>query len=422
MVRFDELNMARRLAAAHGVATRFDRKHLMPGSRWRFGLALLGLVPCLASASPAPDIVWSAKLGAPVYAAPRHSGGQIYVTSTQSTGPNVFALDAHSGAIKWRYATSGAITVAPTVGTTQVFVASDIGDTHFMRALDAKTGALVWQYTRNKPPECMCSHDAHVGNGLLFAQTDGHSLYAFAPVGAIPSQRIWQFKGDGARLTDPVTSDGLVLFGSANHSLYALDAKTGAVRWTAQTGYGFVAAPVVAGGIAIAGNRGGTVHAYAVATGKPAWNFATAGAIDQPAVIRGDRVYVVSEDRTVYALGLKTGHPLWQHRLADYALSAPVLAGGAAIVADRAGDLLALDDATGKTIWRTVLAGTPLSRPILWHEDVVLKIGDHMVAAYAASTGASAWDYTTKAVVTDPVATSAGIALATSGGRVLTVR
>jgi len=394
----------------------------MPGSRWLFVLALLGFTPCLASASTPPDIAWSTRLGEPIYAAPRFSAGQIYVTSTQSTGPNVFALDARSGTIRWRYATSGSITVAPTVGTTQVFVASDIGDTHFMRALDAKTGSLVWQYTRNKPPECMCSHDAHVGNGLLFAQTDGHSLYAFAPVGAMPSQRIWQFKGDGARLTDPVTSAGLVLFGSADHDLYALDAKTGAVRWTARTGYGFVAAPVIAGGIAIAGNRGGTVHAYAVATGKPAWNFATTGAIDQPAVIQGDRVFVVSEDRTVYALDLKTGHPLWQHSLADYGLSAPVLAGGAAIVADRAGDLVALDDTTGKTIWRTVLAGTPFSRPILWRNDLVLKIGDHIVAAYAASTGAPTWDYTTRAVVTDPVATPDGIALATSGGQVLTVR
>jgi outer membrane protein assembly factor BamB len=185
--------------------------------RLLFGAALMLSVAPIAWASfPTPHVVWSAELKAPVYAAPRVGGGQIYVTSTQSVGPNVFALDARTGRIDWRYATSGAITISPTIGSTQVFVASDIGDTHFMRALDAKTGALVWQYTRNKPPECMCSHDAHVGGGLLFAQTDGHSLYAFAPVGAMPSQRIWQFKGDGARLTDPVTSAGLVLFGSAD--------------------------------------------------------------------------------------------------------------------------------------------------------------------------------------------------------------
>jgi outer membrane protein assembly factor BamB len=383
--------------------------------------------PASASAATTPEILWSSPLQVPVYATPRVSDGHIYVTSTQSTGPNVFALDAANGSIAWRYATSGAITISPTIGRTQVFVASDIGDTHFMRALDAKTGALVWQYTRNKPPECMCSHDAQASAGLLFAQTDGHSLYAFAPVGAMPSRRIWQFKGDGARLTTAATGSGLVVFGSANHDLYALDARTGAVAWTARTGYGFVAPPVIGQDVVVAGNRGGTIHAYDLATGKSLWSASTNGAIDHAAVIDGRTAYIVSDDRTVDAFDLKTGHPLWQHTMADYATATPLIdasliKAGAVIVANRAGDLLALNAATGKPIWQTTLGGTPFSAPMPWHGDIVLKIGDHAVAAYAVSTGRPVWRYDSAAVVTDPIATAVGVTLATSGGRVLTLR
>ncbi len=300
-------------------------------------LGLTGLMPGFASAAPdAPHNVWSTQIGVPVYAPLRISQKHVYLTSVQAEGPNVFALDNRTGKILWRYATGGAITIPPTVGKTQIFVASDIGNTHFMRALNAKTGALVWQYTRNKPPECMCSHDSHVDAGLLFSQTDGHNLYAFAPIGNIPSQRIWQFKGDGAKLTPPVASDGVVVFGSADHDVYALDAKTGAVRWIAKTGYGFVAQPVIVDHIVVIGNRGGNIHAYDLKTGKPLWSFPTNGPIDTKAVARGDTVYLASEDRNIYALTTKSGKLLWQSVMADYTNYAPVVTNSEVIAANRA--------------------------------------------------------------------------------------
>lgn len=89
-----------------------------------------------ADASP---VVWVENIGVPVFTPARVADGRIYLTSAQATGPNVFALNAATGKVLWRFATSGAISVPPSVSATQVFVASDIGDTHFMRALDAQT-------------------------------------------------------------------------------------------------------------------------------------------------------------------------------------------------------------------------------------------------------------------------------------------
>jgi outer membrane protein assembly factor BamB len=374
-----------------------------------------------AAPAPAPHIAWTAALHVPVYMAPQAADGRLYLTSTQPNGANVFALGAN-GAPLWSYATQGAVGIPPTLGPAQVFVASDIGNTHYLRAIDAKTGSLIWKYTRDQPPECMCSQASILSGGLLFAQSDGHSLYAFAPSGAAPSKRLWQFPGNGAPLTAPVVAGGLVLFGSGDHNVYALDAKSGATRWTGTTGYVFTAAPLVAEGMVIIGDQGGNIDGFDLATGKSLWSNA-AGAIDDAAIARGDTAFLVSEDHGVYALNIKTGAQLWQYSMDDFAQFAPLLAGRLLIVANRAGQLIALDAATGARVWQADLGGTPFSQLVpLGENAIALKINDHEIAAFATASGKVLWRYSTPMVVTAPVANGDDIDIATSNGQVIALR
>ena len=384
------------------------------------GLLLAGGVAGFAQAAPAPKIAWSTALNVPVYMPPQAQDGSLFLTSMQPTGPNLFALAGQTGKLLWSYATQGAIGIPPTVGKTQVFVASDIGNTHFLRAIDAKTGFLIWQYTRNQPPECMCSQASILSGGMLFAQSDGHSLYAFEPSGAAPSKRLWQFPGNGAPLTSPVVAEGLVVFGSGDHNVYALDAKTGAVKWTGTTGYVFTAAPAISDGVVVVGDQGGNIDGFDLKTGKSLWSF-SAGTIDVAAVIAGDSAYVVSEDHSVYALNITNGQQVWQYSMDDYAEFSPLLAGNLVIAANRAGQLVALDAKTGKLAWQTNLDGTPFSQPEFWPAEnaVVLKIGDHAVGAFDVATGKALWLYNTPLVVTPPVVNGKNVDVVTSAGQVL---
>jgi len=379
-------------------------------------------IASLAQAAPAPQIIWTASLHVPVYMDPQAADGKLYLTSMQATGPNVFAIGA-DGKTLWSYNTQGAVGIPPTIGPAQVFVASDIGNTHYLRAINAKTGALIWQYTRDQPPQCMCSQASILSGGLLFAQSDGHSLYAFAPSGAAPSKRIWQFPGNGAPLTAPVVSDGIVVFGSGDHNVYALDAKTGNVRWTGTTGYVFTAAPLVADGMVVIGDQGGNIDGFNLHTGKNIWSVA-AGAIDNAAIAEGDTTYLVSEDHNVYALNIRTGAQLWQYTMDDYAQTAPILAGNLLLTANRAGQLIALNAATGALVWQSDLDGTPFSQPVFMPSEnaVALKINDHTIAAFSAPTGKPLWRYTSPLVITDPVANDGNIEIATSNGQVIAFR
>lgn len=395
----------------------------MPCSYLRLGASLLSMLclPALAYAAPKPNIAWATNLHAPIYNTPQAVDGQLYLTSTQDDGPNVFALNGSTGKLLWSFATKGAIAIPPTVSGSQLFVASDVGNTHFMRAIDRKTGTLLWDYTLNQPPECMCSYQSTLTGGLLFAQTDGHSLYAFQPQGTAPSRHVWSFAGDGALLTPPVAALGIVVVGSSDRTVYGLDEKTGKILWQQSTGYAFTAPPVIAHGVVVIGDQGGNIDGFALKTGKPLWSMAANGAIDNAAVIAGDTAFVVSEDHNVYALNITTGHVTWQYAMDDFAAFSPLLEGDELVVGNRAGQLLALNITTGKRLWQTALHATPFSAPRVWpaHQATVLKLGDHQIAAFSLATGKMLWAYQTPAVVTQPVIAAGKVDVATSQGRVL---
>ncbi len=386
-----------------------------------FAIAALFFTPAIAFAATSAPIQWTVDIHAPIYNIPRVSGGTVYLDTAQAHGPNVFAVK--DGKVLWRFATDGTIQMPVSLGGDQVFVASDIGNTHFMRAIDAKTGALIWDYTRHEPPECMCSHITHYIQHLLFAQTDGHSLYAFYPLGNIPDHRLWRFAGDGAKLTAPIVADSTVVFGSADHSVYGLAAKTGRIRWQQKTGYAFVAQPAIWNSAVILGNRGGTVHAYAITTGKPQWSFATNGPIDSPVLIWHDRAFVASGpgDRGIYALSAETGKQIWYTRMVDYTPYAPIMAGQTLIVASRDGHLLGFSAETGKVLWQADLHGVPMSQPTLWRGNVMLKVDDHRISAFDAKNGHLMWSYASKAVVTAPVPEKHHIYVGTSTGMLVSI-
>ena len=46
----------------------------------------------------------------------------------------------------------------------------------------------------------------------------------------------WKFKTQAAVLSSPAVADGLIYFGSSDHSVYAVNAKTGEQVWKTRTG------------------------------------------------------------------------------------------------------------------------------------------------------------------------------------------
>jgi quinohemoprotein ethanol dehydrogenase len=132
-------------------------------------------------------------------------------------------------------------------------------------------------------------------DGVMYTSGNLGRVYA---LNAATGQELWTFEPEVDMQVNRFTccdqanrgvqvSGGKVFVGSLDGYLYALDAKTGAVAWKADTiadrqrGYTVTGAPEIAGDLVVIGNAGaemdvrGYVTAYNIADGSEAWRFWT---------------------------------------------------------------------------------------------------------------------------------------------------
>jgi outer membrane protein assembly factor BamB len=147
---------------------------------------------------------------------------------------NVYALDRHGQKV-WSTSTVGFVVSSPAL--------SRDGDTLYIAsfdsrlyALDAHTGAVRWFFPTSDhvySSPALWEDAAGRVKAIVFASTDGH-VYAVGPDG----KEIWRyFVGDPTR-SSPVLGRAprgrgrIVYVGAGNGTLYALDAATGRRRWS----------------------------------------------------------------------------------------------------------------------------------------------------------------------------------------------
>jgi outer membrane protein assembly factor BamB len=271
-----------------------------------------------------------------VQSSPAVANGVVYIGSGVADG-NVYALKASTGALLWKYAAGRAS--SPAVANGVVYVGSR--DRH-VYALNAATGALLWKYTIGAS---VYSSPAVV-NGVVYVGSDDHNVYALnASTGAL----LWKYTTGGLSTGSPVQSspavvDGVVYIGSdyPDNSVYALNATTGALLWKYTTGDRVFSSPAVANGVVYVGSDDGNVYALNASTGAPLWKYATGTILvrSSPAVANGV-VYVGSWYGNVYALNARTGALLWKHTTDYYVSSSPAVANGVVYVGSDNGNVYA---------------------------------------------------------------------------------
>lgn len=250
------------------------------------------------------------------------------------------ALDAATGEARWTYevggAVFGAVNFAPSLegdGTRLFVLRQDDGVVH---CLELETGRQVWlaepvgradgslsisgknvvfgscvsalhvvaqgdgRHTRKVPVGADCqiaSGPALVGDEIYSGSRCGH----FLRVDAATSRIMWT-NSDATNevFTTPAVTDRLVLFGSEDGHVYALDRETGKQVWRRHVG-GPVGSPVVALDKVFVGALG-TLYSLALDTGQELWKYEVSDGITSPALV-GDMVIVGSEDGTVVAFG-----------------------------------------------------------------------------------------------------------------------
>lgn len=201
------------------------------------------------------------------YASPAVAGDRVVFGANNGL---FTCVSRSSGKVLWRFATDGTIDrFAPAIADGRVFAAAGDYDPA-VRALDLETGRELWRFRSPDAQGYVSSPSVSDGRVYLAQGMDQPRLYALdAATGALAWTTPLGSATPQPFLSSPVLAGGLLFIGTgptqpdgAGGSLEALDAGTGALRWSTATAGAVVASPAVAEGEVVVGDLSGTIYAF----------------------------------------------------------------------------------------------------------------------------------------------------------------
>jgi outer membrane protein assembly factor BamB len=189
---------------------------------------------------------------------------------------NIYALDAASGALQWKFKTGNVVHASPAIADGTLFIGS--WDSYFY-ALDTTTGTEKWRFKTGDDPDIhnqvgIQSSAAVLDGVVYFGCRDSH-LYA---LDASTGRALWSFPTHGSWVVgSPAVGDGKVYFATSDSGLlYALEAKNGQVTFSLKfKGWPMFSSPAIAANMLYVGTWAGTLTAVDLQTQQIAWTFRT---------------------------------------------------------------------------------------------------------------------------------------------------
>ena len=324
-------------------------------------------------------------------------------SAISATGWSLTALNALTGAVRWKLPTGGMIG-KPVIANGVIYFAPQDG---YVYAVDAATGKLRWRFQRTVNISQTVGLDGYpaLDGDTLYVASDGGAVYA---LDAQTGQQRWLFTlpQHGHMYAAPAAGNGLVYVSSAGgaNTFYALDEATGKVVWQLTEPEGFDSYPLLAGKTVYAGANAyyqASLYALDAQTGKIRWQFQAPNLVIARPALDGDHLFIGVTDSTVRAVNAQTGKAGWSAAIGDQLTVAGIPTGAAPVVADGvvyAGGqnalVEALDEASGAVKWRQTVDGPVDSAPAVADGAVYATTENGSVYAFRASDGALSWKYT----------------------------
>jgi outer membrane protein assembly factor BamB len=212
---------------------------------------------------------WSTRENADIGAGAMVAGGLAIITNTAG---RVSALSLRNGGAKWSYTGDAKIYSTPATDGKRVITVSADG---MIRALGLKNGRLLWSFDTKQP---VVASPVITDGKVIIAGSSGNCHALDIADGSL----LWSNgQIDGFVETIPLVYRGLVIFGTWNNRLYALDSETGTVKWIWNNGY--------------------TNRMLSPAACVP--------------VAVGNRIFIVAPDRKMTCIDVLTGTLIWQSDL-----------------------------------------------------------------------------------------------------------
>jgi outer membrane protein assembly factor BamB len=276
--------------------------------------------------------IWKTPTGGPAPSTPAVANGMVYAVSYDG---KFYALNAKTGATKWKFATGGERrfeakglhgfqpknqTVAdpfdiflssPVVVQSVVYFGSGDGNLY---ALEAASGELKWKFQTG---DVVHSSPAYADGTVYFGSWDSY----FYAVDAATGKEKWRFHSGEDPLihnqvgfqSSPAVVDGVVYVGCRDSNLYALDAASGKEKWRFNNEMSWVitSPAVVQGKVVFATSDSSLYHVLDAATGKSVLKVQDKAYMFSSPAVAGDVVLIGVLNGTLQARDLKSGEALW---------------------------------------------------------------------------------------------------------------
>ena len=234
----------------------------------------------------------------------------------------------------------------------------------------------------------------------------------------------WSKMTGGPITGSPVVANGVVYFGSSDHSVYAVNATTGATVWTHATGGEANGTPAVVGTVVYETSFDGILYALDANTGATLWTYNVGIAIKSSPVVANGVVYFSSIGNggplygTLWAISTSTHTVKWSTKSPtpwSNTYATPVVANNIVYQGWENDDFTAYDATTGALKWTAVMGGSVQGSATVSGGKVYVGGTDGYLYAFDAATGALSWKS-----LTAPLSSTAAVKStpAVSGGLV----
>ena len=314
----------------------------------------------------------------------------------------VRAFDIEGGRRQWRTDTQGEDDRSTNVGGGLSYadgiVYATTGRAELL-ALDAGTGAIKWRKALGSPARS----SATVADGRLLVLTLDDRVQAFT---AGTGEKQWTYQAATAATTlfgqaAPAVADGIAVCAFGSGDLVALRADSGALAWSDSLASargrsslvdlsGIRALPVIDGGRVYAIGGGGLLVELDVRSGRRLWE-REVGGIQTP-WLAGDWLYVQTLDQTLAAINRQDGRVRWLLDLPRFDdmekkrdplyWMGPVMAGGKLILAGSNETAVSVDPVTGKQIGQIQLSDAVAVPPVAAAGTLLIVTDDGTLQAF----------------------------------------
>jgi outer membrane protein assembly factor BamB len=275
---------------------------------------------------------WKVKTGAIKAPVGVHEGA-VYAGNVDG----VFSsLDAATGQLRWKRDVQAEVTSGPNFTTDGVLFGTQDETLHCLGRTDGKP---KWSYQINGGP---VMGTPAVANGRTFAAGCDSTLHV---LDVASGKEVSSVNLNGQVGAAAAVRDGRLYVGTMSNQVIAVDLDKTVAAWTFEPErrrQPFYASAAVTDKLVLIGSRDRRLYALDRATGKQVWDFPTDGKVDSSPVVVGQRVYFGSHDGNLYVLELATGKEVQKVKLNGPVSASPAVASGCLVIGTERGTVYCL--------------------------------------------------------------------------------